>query len=44
MATPATRAERLAHAHDVIENNDDLSALERRVEALHQRYLALGAG
>jgi dephospho-CoA kinase len=44
MATQATRAERLARAHDVIENNDDLSALERRVEELHQRYLTLGAG
>lgn len=38
----ASRAERLALAHDIIDNEGDTSALAPQVEALHRRYLALG--
>jgi dephospho-CoA kinase len=41
MAAQASRAERLAHADDVIDNGGDPSGLPRQVEALHARYLAL---
>lgn len=37
------RAERLAHAHDVIVNDAGLDHLAREVEKLHRRYLALAA-
>jgi len=40
MATQASRAERLAAADDVIDNEGDLAALRQQVEALHRRYLA----
>jgi len=43
MATQATRAERLAVADDVIDNNGDQSSLLRKVLALHRRYLALAS-
>lgn len=35
--------ERLARAHDVIENRDDGGDLERQVDRLHRRYLELAA-
>ena len=35
------RIARRAQADDIITNNNDLSALARQVEALHERYLAL---
>ncbi|MFC5526645.1 dephospho-CoA kinase [Rhodanobacter ginsengisoli] len=41
LAQQASRAERLALADDVIENSGDESALDRAVDKLHQRYLAL---
>ena len=41
MAAQASRAERLAHADDVIDNGGDPSGLPRQVAALHARYLAL---
>ncbi len=37
----ATRAERLAIAHDVIDNTGPLEALDSIVARLHRRYLAL---
>ncbi|WP_185267823.1 dephospho-CoA kinase [Halopseudomonas xiamenensis] len=40
----AQREDRLRHAHDVISNDQDLAALHRQVDALHQRYLALAEG
>lgn len=40
----AQREDRLRHAHDVISNDQDLAALHRQVDALHQRYLALAQG
>ena len=40
----AKREERLRHAHDVISNDKDLSALHAQVDALHQQYLALAEG
>ena len=43
MATQVTRAERLAAADDVIDNDRDLAHLRRQVEALHLRYLQLAA-
>ena len=43
MATQASRAERLAAADDVIANDTGIDVLERRVEALHQQYLAFAA-
>lgn len=41
MAAQATRAERLAAADDVIENNLDTAALLPQIAALHARYLSL---
>lgn len=41
LAAQATRAERLAAADDVIDNDGALADLPPRVERLHQRYLAL---
>jgi dephospho-CoA kinase len=40
LAAQATRAERLAMADDVIDNEGALSALDDAVSALHDRYLA----
>lgn len=39
----ASRAQRLALADDVIDNNGDEAALDGAVAALHQRYMALSA-
>ena len=41
MATQATRAARLAHADDVIDNGGDPDQLGPQVDALHTRYLSL---
>jgi dephospho-CoA kinase len=41
MATQASRAERLAAAHDVLDNGGDPSNIAPQVAALHARYLAL---
>ncbi len=41
MAAQAPRAARLACADDVLDNRGDLPALQRQVESLHRRYLAL---
>lgn len=41
MATQMSRQERLAQADDVIFNDADLSQLERQVDAMHRKYLAL---
>ncbi|MEO8999913.1 MAG: dephospho-CoA kinase [Rhodanobacter sp.] len=41
LAHQASRAERLALADDVIENEGDESALDHAVAELHQRYLSL---
>ena len=43
MGAQASRQERLARADDVISNNGGLEDLERQVEELHQRYLALAS-
>ena len=43
MAAQLPRAERLARADDVIDNEGDLAALEARVRALHEGYLQLAA-
>jgi dephospho-CoA kinase len=39
IASQAPRAERLAAAHDVIENSGSLEALRDQVRALHEKYL-----
>jgi dephospho-CoA kinase len=39
IASQAPRAERLAAAHDVIENTGSLEALRDQVRALHEKYL-----
>ena len=39
IASQASRAERLAAAHDVIDNGGSLEALRARVRALHEKYL-----
>lgn len=39
IASQAARAERLAAAHDVIDNTASLEALRSQVRALHQKYL-----
>ncbi|MCX7157180.1 MAG: dephospho-CoA kinase [Rhodocyclales bacterium] len=44
LAAQATRAERLAAADDVIDNDRDLAALPPQIERLHVHYLALARG
>ena len=44
MAAQASRAERLAHADDVIDNDGALSTMRLAVDALHAKYLALARG
>lgn len=44
MATQASRAERLAAADDVIDNNGDLATLERQVDQLDRLYRELAHG
>ncbi len=39
LATQATRAERLAIADDIIENNGSITNLEQQIKAMHQQYL-----
>jgi dephospho-CoA kinase len=41
MALQLSREERVAQADDVILNDRDLPHLERQIDALHQKYLAL---
>ena len=41
LAAQASRAQRLAAADDVLDNSGTLEALDRAVELLHGRYLAL---
>lgn len=41
MATQATRAQRLAHADDIIDNSGDPAALPPQVERLHQVYMRM---
>ncbi|GAB2878159.1 dephospho-CoA kinase [Microbulbifer echini] len=43
MAAQLDRQERLAKADDVLDNTADLAALNRQIEALHQKYLLLAA-
>lgn len=43
VAAQASRSERLAAADDIIVNTGTLDALREAVDALHQRYVALGA-
>lgn len=43
LAAQATRAQRLAAADDVIDNEGSREALEQQVAALHRRYLTLAA-
>ena len=40
----ASREQRLALANDIIDNTGPIAALDRIVERLHKRYLALSAG
>lgn len=44
MAAQASRAERIAGADDVIDNNGDLAALDRQVEQLDRLYRELAHG
>ncbi|MDK9704243.1 MAG: dephospho-CoA kinase [Sulfuritalea sp.] len=44
LAAQASRAERLAAADDVIDNDGELAALPPQVERLHVNYLALARG
>jgi dephospho-CoA kinase len=41
MAAQLSRAQRLAHAHDVLNNDGDEASLRRQVDALHARYIEL---
>jgi dephospho-CoA kinase len=41
MAAQSSRAERLAAADDIIQNDGDLSALRSRVDALNRKYFVL---
>ena len=44
MAAQLSREERLAQADEIISNDADLPHLERQVEAMHRKYLALANG
>lgn len=44
MQAQASREERLKHAHDIVINDQDLAALHKQVDALHQQYLRLASG
>lgn len=44
ITTQTSRAKRLSHANDVIDNNHDLQHLASQVTQLHQKYLALAQG
>ncbi|MEH6671169.1 dephospho-CoA kinase [Halopseudomonas sp.] len=44
MQAQASREERLKHAHDIVSNDQDLAALHKQVDALHQQYLKLARG
>ena len=44
LAAQASRASRLKVADDVIQNDQDMSAVQRQVAALHERYLQLARG
>jgi dephospho-CoA kinase len=44
MAAQASRAERLTHADDIIDNSGGLEALQPQVERLHRVYLDLARG
>ena len=41
MAAQATRAQRLAHADDIIDNGGDQAGLAAQVDSLHRRYMSL---
>ncbi len=41
LSAQATQAQRLALAHEVLDNSGSLKSMEDQVTALHQRYLAL---
>jgi dephospho-CoA kinase len=43
LAAQVTREQRLALAHDVIENNGDIAALRTQVEGLHRQYAKAAA-
>lgn len=43
LAAQWDRRQRLDQADDIIDNNGDLAALQRRVDVLHQRYCDLAA-
>lgn len=43
MSQQISRAERLARADDIINNNNDLDVLPAQVTALHKQYLSLAA-
>ncbi len=44
LAAQATRAQRLAIAHDVLDNRGDVPSLRDRIDALHRQYLRLSSG
>lgn len=44
MATQLTREERLARADDVLDNEGNLEQLDREIDRLHAKYLALANG
>jgi dephospho-CoA kinase len=44
MAAQATRAQRLAAADDIINNDGEIAALEEQVARIHDLYLAFSAG
>ena len=43
IASQASREQRLALADDVIDNSEPVDAVRRRVQDLHERYLAAAA-
>ena len=43
LAAQASREQRRAIAHDIIDNNGDIASLAAQVETLHQRYRSLAS-
>ena len=41
LSTQLSREDRRVRADDIVDNNDDLSALDAQIRALHQRYMSL---
>jgi dephospho-CoA kinase len=44
VSAQCSQKQRLAHANDIIDNNDDPTTLSKKIELLHQKYINLSNG